>query len=178
MRRVRRSLAALDDVAAVQQQGEVVAQLDLPLIKRLEVALLNRVLGVRGGGHLVTEPGRAVLQGDQPDHDTADLRGIGVLGERSVDGTHGLRAVDDAGTGELEVTDLARDGPTDGLDRLAEHGDAVAEVPEVLRLLQERVLDLDVDVREVEGVPDVPGEQSTPVLAVQVCEVGRGHGAV
>ena len=158
MLRIRDTLAALDDVATVQQQGEIVAELDLSLIERLEVALLDRVLRVRGGGDLVPEAFRAVLQGDQPHRDPANLCCVGILDEGPVQCAHGLCAVDHADAGQLEVADLSRDGSADRLDRLAEHGDAVAKIPEVLRLLQQRVLDLDVDVGQVEGIPDIAGK--------------------
>ncbi|CAM5611812.1 hypothetical protein SCYAM73S_04180 [Streptomyces cyaneofuscatus] len=171
-------LAPLDHIAEVQHQGEVIPELHLSLVQGLEVALLDRVLRVRVRGDVIAELGRAVLQGDQPHHDPAVLGGVRVCGVRTVDGAHRLRTVDHAGAGELEVSDLARDRLADRLDRLAEHGDAVAEIPEVLRLLEERVPDLDVDVGQVEVVADVAREEATPVLAVQVGEVRRGHGAV
>lgn len=86
-----------------------------------------------------------------------------------MDGRDGLCAVDDADVLEFEPDRLIASAPAQvvRLDVIAQHRDAVVEVPEVLRLLEQGVLDPGVDPGQPERLADVLLVQGVAVFGYQ-----------
>ncbi|MEY9214036.1 hypothetical protein ABH917_003482 [Thermobifida halotolerans] len=148
----RRHLPAFDDVGLVEKGVEVVAQAALERVQGDEVLRFHLVLRVRALRDQFREVRWAAFQGDQLDPDVGPCGLLGVLFHGTGDRGDGLRAVDDAHPGQLEVSAAPHlHGAAHPLDDpFAQDGDAVVEVEEVARVGEQGVGDLLVDRGDAE----------------------------
>ena len=132
--RARVRLAALDDVDLLQAQREVVPELGLRRVEGDEVPRLHLILGVGRLGDQRRELSRAALERDEPDPDVCVVESVRVSPATSwIDLT-----VWAPFTTFAPVSSNVPDGSARSfqrlVERLAEHRDAVVEVPKVVRV--------------------------------------------
>src|SRR5690606_8019018 len=149
-------------------------------VERDEVSRLHPVLRVGGERHRIGEPGRTVLERDDP-YAYVPIAGLPIwVAARGVDRVHSLSAIDGGGAIEMK-RDRRTSCPTPEVVRLqgvAQDSDPVVEVPEVVRVLGEGLDQPLVDLSQAERFANVAREQSVTMFAVPIRDLVNSDDAV